>query len=355
MLTRLFKQGMDFKCIGSKCIDSCCTGWDITFDKGTYENLLQDPCFKKTMGEYAYINDNSYIPTINYGIINLTNDGRCPFLDRDDLCNLQKKRGEDELSNVCALYPRYYNTVDGVYEESLSLACLEATEKLLFGDPLEIIEVDRGPKRDVVMQNIKTQADDNESSGIKHLYDFRKLVFGLIRSETHTFDEKLGMLMTFHEYIEGMDEDKLKATLESYDFISSKKTTTGIDESIYRKLVDFLKRVGKSEHIELDDLICECIKDSNYDKLNLDKLSSIDRIMSNYLIHQMFKDLYPFITMHNKMDSFQYLLKKVQILRLLIAYDGHFDDKRVARIIQMYSKGLEHHATFHYELEDMIL
>ncbi len=354
MLTRLFKQGMDFKCIGSKCIDSCCTGWDITLDKGTYENLSQDPSFRKTMDQYAYINDNSFIPNINYGIISLTNDGRCPFLDRDDLCNLQKKRGEGGLSTVCALYPRYYNIVDGVYEESLSLACIEATEKLLLGDSLEIIEVDRGPKRDIALQIIDTQASDNEGSGIRLLYDFRKLIFRLIRSEYHTFDEKLGLLMTFHEYIEGMDEDKLTATLKSYDF-SSKKTTIGIDESIYKKLIDFLKKVGKSGHNELDDLICACIKDSHYDKQNLDKLSSIDRIMSNYLIHQMFKDLYPFISMHNKMDSFQYLLKKVQLLRLLIAYDGHFEDNRVARIIQMYSKGLEHHGTFHYELEDLIL
>lgn len=353
-MQRLFKQGMDFKCLGSKCTDICCVGWDITFDKATYDNLLQDPCFKKTMDDYAYINENVSKPNINYGIIGLADDESCPFLDTDDLCKLQKRKGEDGLSNVCALYPRYYNILDGVYEESLSLDCIEATEKLLFGDPLEIIEVERGPKRDVVLQNIETQADDNGGSGIRFLYDFRNLIFGLIRSENHTLDEKLGILLTFHEYIEGMDEDKLKTALESYDF-SSKKTIIGIDEHIYRKLIDFLTKVGKSGNIELDALICECIKDSNYDKLNLDKLSSIDRVMSNYLIHQMFKDLYPFISMHNKMDSFLYLLKKVQILRVLIAYDGHFDDKRVAKIIQMYSKGLEHHATFHFELEDLIL
>ncbi|MBN2828602.1 MAG: hypothetical protein JXQ26_11455 [Tissierellales bacterium] len=48
-------------------------------------------------------------------------------------------------------------------------------------------------------------------------------------------------------------------------------------------------------------------------------------------------------------------MKKVQILKLLIAYDGQFDDKRVAKIIQMYSKGLEHHGAFYCELEDLVL
>lgn len=313
----------------------------------------KDPYSKKTLDEYAYINDNTALPNINYGIVNQTDNDRCPFLDRDDLCNVQKRSGEGGLSNVCALYPRYYNVLDGVYEESLSLDCIEATEKLLFGDPLEIIEVDRPPKRDVVMRNIETQIDDNGVSGIKYINDFRKLIFGLIRNESYTFDEKLGFLMTLHEYIEEMDEDELKAALESYEF-TSMKTTIGIDERIYKKIIDFLKNYGSSEHMELDSLICECIKSSNYDELKLDELSSIDRVMSNYLMHQMFKELYPFITMHNKMDSFLYLLKKVQILRLLIVYDGDFDDKRIARIIQMYSKGLDHHAGFRYELDDLI-
>lgn len=364
MMTRLFKQGMDFKCVGSKCVDSCCTGWDITFDQGTYENLSQDPCFKKTMGDYVSINDDVSLPNINYAMISLTEHESCPFLDRDALCQVQKERGEEGLSSVCALYPRYYNTLDGVYEESLSLACIEATEILLFGNPLELIEVDRGPKRDVVFNNMETAADENRGSGTLYLYDFRTVIFGLLGSEDHTFDQKLGMLMTFHQDIEGMDEDAIKVALESYDF-GCNKTTIGIDESTFRMLIDFLKRVGRTGHLELDGLIGKCIEEFthdqvniekiNLDSFNLDKLLSIDRIMSNYLIHQMFKDIYPFIAMHSKMDSFQYLLKKVQILRLLIACDGRFDHKSVARIIQMYSKGLEHHAAFHYELEDLIL
>ena len=354
MLTRLFKQGMDFKCIGSKCIDICCTGWDITFDQATYENLFQDPCFKKTMEEYAFINDQPHISKINYGIISLENDGVCPFLDRDYLCRIQKKRGACHLSNVCALYPRYYNTVDDTYEESLSLACIAAAEKLLLGGPLEIIEVERPPKRDVVLKTISTQANGYQSLGTGDLHDFRQVIFRVMRSENHTFDEKLGILMTFHEYIEDMDDGQLKAALKSYDF-SCKKTPLSLEKRSFNKIILLLNRIGRSDHLDLDQLICACIKDSRYDQLKLDQLCSIDGILSNYLMHQMFKDLYPFTFTHSKMASFQYLLKKVQILRVLIAYDGNFDYKRVARIIQMYSKGLEHHGAFYYEIEEMVL
>lgn len=346
MITRLFKQGIDFKCIGSKCIDSCCTGWDISIDQATFDSLSKDLRFNKTMDQYAYINEDGSIPNINHGILNLNDNNRCPFLDVDDLCKIQKTTDEDSLSNVCALYPRYYNLVDGIYEESLSLACIEATEKLLLGEPLELKEIERAPKRNVLIQNIKTESDDNSVSDIQYLYDFRKLVFGFLKSEHYSFDEKLSMLMDFHEYVESLDSNQLKIALASYNFDGG-KTSLDINLNTYNKIIALLERVGLSGHSELDSLINKCIKNSNFESLSLEKLVTLDRIMSSYLIHQMFKDLYPFIHMQSKMDSFLYLLKKVQILRVLIAYDGCSDDKRAVRIIQMFSKGLEHHGAFH--------
>ncbi len=275
------------------------------------------------------------------------------FLDTENLCDIQKSNGERGLSSVCALYPRYYNTVDGVYEESLSLACIEATEKLLLGSPLELIEIHRGPKRDVVMQTIITE-DGKVLCSKDALHTFRHRVFDLIRDEAYTFEQKLEMLIAFHEHTQDMDEYKLKEALVVYNF-SNKEATSSIDNVLYKKLILFLKKVGKTDHDELDQLIDDCIGTSSYQSLHLQELTKIDGIMSNYLIHQMFKDLYPCITQNNKMGSFQSLLVKVQILRLLIAFDGHFDNKRVARIIQMFSKGLEHHAVFHHEIGHVLL
>ena len=354
MITRLFKQAIDFKCIGNKCIGSCCSGWDISFDKATFEHLSKDLRFSKIMNQYAYINEDGSVPNINYGILNLNDNNRCPFLDVDDLCKVQKATDEDSLSNVCALYPRYYNLVDDIYEESLSLACIEAAEELLLGEPLELMEIEKAPKRNVVIQHLKTESDDTSVSGGQYIYEFRKVVFGLLKSEHYSFDEKLGMLMAFHEYVEALDDNQLKIALVAYDF-DSRKTSLDINLNTYNKIIALLERVGSSGHLELDNLINKCIKHSNFESLVLKKLATIDKILSNYLIHQMFKDLYPFIHMQSKMDSFQYLLKKVQILRVLIAYDGCSDDKRAVRIIQMFSKGLEHHGAFHYELDELVL
>lgn len=354
MITRLFKQGIGFRCIGSKCIDSCCTGWDISFDKTTYEHLSNDSRFIDAMTSYAYINEDGAIPSINHGILNLNEKGNCPFLDGDALCRIQKISNEESLSNVCALYPRYYNLIGDTYEESLSLDCIEAAEKLLLEGPLDLTEIKRPPKRELVLQTIGTDADDKGIATIQYLYDFRQLVFGLLKETHYSLDEKLGTLMAFHQDIEGLEGRQLESILKSYDF-SHRKMSLDTGIHTYKKIVDLLKRVGLSEHPELDTLIRQCIQTPNFKALSLKSLTSLNQIMSNYLIHQMYKDLYPFIGMKSKMASFQYLLKKVQILRLLIASDGSLDDKRIVRIIQLFSKGLEHHGAFYYELENLFL
>lgn len=53
--------------------------------------------------------------------------------------------------------------------------------------------------------------------------------------------------MNFHEHVEGMDDDRLKTALASYDFTCN-KMTIGIDETLHGKLIDFLKIVGASGH-----------------------------------------------------------------------------------------------------------
>ena len=72
-----------FKCIADKCTDNCCIGWEIDIDKNTYEkyNNITDclgTCLKNNIalaedGTYSFI---------------LTENERCPFLTKNNLCKL---------------------------------------------------------------------------------------------------------------------------------------------------------------------------------------------------------------------------------------------------------------------------
>ena len=115
----------DFACIGKTCKDSCCKDWliDIDFDTaekyqkmgGALGEKLRKKLHKKD-GEFYF---------------EVEKDGRCPFLQQDGLCEIQKERGEEELSKVCDAYPRKEYIVHPYMQLDLHLSCEEAAKAIL--------------------------------------------------------------------------------------------------------------------------------------------------------------------------------------------------------------------------------
>ncbi len=115
----------DFACIGKACKDSCCKDWviDIDFDtaekyqrmEGSLGEKLRKKLHKKD-GEFYF---------------DVEKDGRCPFLQEDGLCEIQKERGEEELSKVCDAYPRRECIFYPYIQLDLHLSCEEAAKFIL--------------------------------------------------------------------------------------------------------------------------------------------------------------------------------------------------------------------------------
>ena len=115
----------DFACIGKACKDSCCKDWliDIDFDTaekyqkmgGVLGEKLRKKLHKKD-GEFYF---------------EVEKDGRCPFLQEDGLCEIQRERGEEELSKVCDAYPRKEYIVHPYMQLDLHLSCEEAAKAIL--------------------------------------------------------------------------------------------------------------------------------------------------------------------------------------------------------------------------------
>lgn len=123
-----------FSCIAGKCPASCCiTDWEIEIDPETreyYEEVeepvgdkirsLMIPCDDADSGEGS-------------AVIRASSDRRCPFLDKNNLCELILALGEDGLSQTCREYPRYFGESGDIIQEDLSLSCPEAA-RLFFSD-----------------------------------------------------------------------------------------------------------------------------------------------------------------------------------------------------------------------------
>lgn len=114
----------EFKCIAHKCRHNCCIGWEIDIDP---ESLRRYQNTKGKIGEklsqsISFEGDTHFI---------LTGDERCPFLTRENLCELYIRLGEDSLCHICREHPRFYNQTPFALEVGLGLCCEEAAKLII--------------------------------------------------------------------------------------------------------------------------------------------------------------------------------------------------------------------------------
>lgn len=114
-----------FKCSAERCRHNCCIGWEIDIDADTLEL-------------YRAL-DSSVSQKIEDGHFVLTEGGRCPFLNEQNLCTLITRYGDGALCDICAEHPRFYNYIGGREEVGLGLCCEEAA-KIIINQP-ELFEV----------------------------------------------------------------------------------------------------------------------------------------------------------------------------------------------------------------------
>ena len=119
----------DFKCIGSECPNSCCVGWEIDLDINTFQKYrdLHDSSINKCIS----VNQK---PTYDkFAKIKNVNDQRCSFLDKNNLCNIQKKYSEKLLSPTCSNFPRRKVDFGSKQLSSCLLSCPEIS-RIFFSD-----------------------------------------------------------------------------------------------------------------------------------------------------------------------------------------------------------------------------
>ena len=113
----------EFRCISRECKHNCCIGWEIDIDERTAEK------YKNEEGELGLRLRRS----IEWGETPhfiLGENERCPFLNRENLCDLICAKGEGMLCSICNDHPRFRCELPGMIETGLGLCC-EAAGKLI--------------------------------------------------------------------------------------------------------------------------------------------------------------------------------------------------------------------------------
>lgn len=114
-----------FRCDANKCPDTCCAYWEICIDDETcrYYGSVTGVFGDRLRSDMTYNEDNEPVFRLR--------DKRCPFLNKDNLCDIHIELGEEHTCEVCREHPRFTEIYDGFTEKSLSISC-PAANRLIF-------------------------------------------------------------------------------------------------------------------------------------------------------------------------------------------------------------------------------
>ncbi|MDU0322564.1 flagellin lysine-N-methylase, partial [Clostridium butyricum] len=192
-----FKQ---FKCIGGKCEDSCCIGWDIDVDEKTFRQYmkLDNEEFNTILAKNMQKNHECSNEFIDYGKVQLNKEKRCPFLNECNYCIIHSKLGEDYLSNTCSHFPRVLNKVDEDYEISLDVSCPEAA-RIVLGNRsgFKFEKDDIQLKKYIIAGEIDTNDEEYEDHPIKYFKEIREFCIRIIKNRKFDLSERLYILGDF--------------------------------------------------------------------------------------------------------------------------------------------------------------
>ena len=372
------KYMVDFKCVSSKCIDTCCAGWDINIDRDTYLNYSNSSLNLKELVKGKFVENYKEPNFFNHGFMILKGERACPFLNVNMLCDIHGEVGEENLCITCKSYPRVYNLVDSVYEKSGLPSCYEVCVKgLLNKDKMEFIEVEEeiNEKYIEIRRAIDSEAFEGTDSLLQFFWDIRVISINIMQSRNFTIEERLNILKSFYENIEKMHDEEDYDSIEDLieDFNSETIKYEGLKGQAFNENNEFYIGLANDELIKnirsiklnscvneykneiMDEVdICEHLKSMNKSFYEVDKFRYI---MENYLVNQIFKDMVPFNKGEGFMKSINVLINsyrvvKAYVIGIALYSKEEITEEQIIRVIQALSKDIEHNMVFKELLEN---
>lgn len=226
-----------FQCTASKCADTCCAGWQIMIDDKTLNK------YRKVKGGFGNRLHNSI--DWKEGSF-LQYDGRCAFLNEENLCDIYTEIGHHMFCKTCRTYPRHIEEFEGEREISLSLSCIEAA-KIILGCEEKVTFFTK--------EKETPEAADEDFDFLLYgkLMDVRETMFGMIQDRERDIWERTAMALALaHDA-----ERKINAgSLFEVDAVRERYTKEGAQERFAKKLKPYKISAGKRYHYMREMFSC---------------------------------------------------------------------------------------------------
>lgn len=382
--TRIPSYLKDFRCIGSPCEDNCCIGWDVDFDKKSFQKYskIKDGELGKLFKTCVRPNPDAFSDAVDFATVKLKKNKVCPFLDEAHLCKIQSGFGETYLSNVCATYPRYTNVIDGVYEHSATVSCPEAA-RLILKNPKGITFTEGEEPvsaRCILTYEVKSRERSNPPR-VRYLQELRDVSLSVLQKRQMPLEERILLLGEFYEKLEKEGAGKTGKGLPAFITAFKNEMASGaVKPRLAGAAADhagqmlLLKEITEALNVftEIDSKRyiaftreflagIDAGGDGNpeqegrrvaeiYRQYYTPFMESHEYLLENYLVNFVFKDLFPAAEGETSFDAYMMLVIRYALIKLhLIGIAGHrkgLTEETVVSFIQAFSKTVEHHKTY---------
>lgn len=224
----------DFSCVGEECPDTCCAGWQIVIDKKSKKR------YRKEKGIFG----NRLRNEIDWkeGVFKQY-EGRCAFLNDQNLCDIYEEMGKNKLCRTCGLYPRHIEEYESLREVSLSLSCPIVAKLILEKkDPVKFLLKEKGRE--------KEEYEDFDYLLFTKLTDTREVMFDIIQNRKIPMNWRnailLGLGHDIQRRIRNKEEFSIDALMEKY---KSKKVEDFIEKKGRDYQGNIMKRLEFAQNI----------------------------------------------------------------------------------------------------------
>ena len=236
----------DFCCIGGQCEDTCCAGWEVVVDETSAARFLAAPGeLGQRLKEKLQLSGGEYTFPLE--------NGRCPFLNEQDLCDIQTALGEAALCRTCRMFPRFEEEYGDLRELGLSFSCPEAARIML-----------RQAGRPAFTKSENDEPVSHPNDFVPDYFDCifsaREEMFRLIFDETFSLPVRVALLLIFAEKLQKtvkrQNTRKAQKILEAFsDKAFLQKTADALLKKRQRSpLPAVLKRLAKELEFLKDEL-----------------------------------------------------------------------------------------------------
>lgn len=376
-----------FKCIGGRCEDTCCAGWCVNIDEKTYKKYkrVSDYEMKKKIGKNI-IRVRSNISVKRAAKMKMINN-QCSFLTDEKLCEIQQKLGSEYLCDICSMYPRMGNMINGIYEQYLTLSCPEAARLILINSNLMTFDVVKQSNSSIEKMHIKYNIYTDKMIGWrKYIWEIRAVVIEILQVRKLTIEDRLliiGLLCNKLDQYKD-EEKKVLEVIEEYRYNINNDMYTGVFDNVPKLLEMQVKLCNEIIALRVNGAVIterynECLEemieglklrenlewegwtkvyDEAYQAYYKPYMNEHEYMMENYLVNYIFGKVFPILKeciLDNYVEFIiHYVIMKMHLIGVGAKHQG-LSEELVIRVFQSVSKTFEHNKQYFRDLMGLIV